>query len=71
MTDEEMLYCFAEGFAKTAEAAGFSGEQVRELMELSVGLAQRAVHPESSTPDSIPLSEGDAWDSDRQATTTT
>ena len=46
MTDEEMLYCFAEGFAKTAEAAGCSGDQVRELMELSVGLAQRAAHPE-------------------------
>lgn len=45
MTDEEMLVCFTEGFAKTAEAAGFTGDQVRELMELSVGLAQRVVHP--------------------------
>lgn len=46
MTDEELLDAFTDGFAKTAETAGFRGDQVRELMELSVGLAQREAHPE-------------------------
>lgn len=47
MHDENILNGFAEGFAKTAEAAGFSGEQVRGLMELSVDLAQRVEHAEA------------------------
>jgi hypothetical protein len=45
MPDESVLDCFMDGFAKVAEDSGFRGEQVRDLLELSVGLAQRAVHP--------------------------
>lgn len=44
MGDENILNCFMEGFAKTAEAAGLRGDQVLSLLELSVDLAQRAVH---------------------------
>lgn len=46
MSDEAILDGFMEGFAKVAEDAGFRGDSVRDLMELSLGLAQRAVHPE-------------------------
>lgn len=46
MTDEELLDAFTDGFAKTAEAAGFTGDQIRGLMELSVCLAQREAHPD-------------------------
>lgn len=46
MTDEAIMDAFTEGFAKVAEAAGLRGGQVRELMELSLDLAQRAGHPE-------------------------
>lgn len=45
MPDESVLDCFMDGFAKVAEAAGLQGEQVRDLLELSVGLAQRVAHP--------------------------
>lgn len=44
MGDENILNCFMEGFAKTAEAAGLRGDQVLSLLELSVDLAQRAGH---------------------------
>ena len=46
MDDETILNGFMDGFAKAAEDAGLVGDQVRDLMELSVDLAQRAVHPE-------------------------
>ena len=46
MDDAKMLDDFMDGFAKAAEGAGLRGEQVRELMELSVDLAQRAAHPD-------------------------
>lgn len=45
MDDAKMLDDFMDGFAKAAEDAGLHGEQVRELMELSVDLAQRVAHP--------------------------
>ena len=44
-SDETILDGFMEGFAKAAEDAGLRGVQVRELMELSVDLAQREAHP--------------------------
>lgn len=44
MIDTTILDGFMEGFAKTAEEAGLHGEQVRELLELSVDLAQRENH---------------------------
>ena len=47
MNDENILDGFMEGFAKTAEAAGFHGDQVRELLELGVSLAQRDGHSEA------------------------
>ena len=46
MNDDVILDAFMDGFAKTAENAGIVGEQVRELMKLSVGLAQREAHPD-------------------------
>lgn len=46
MDDAKMLDDFMDGFAKAAEDAGLRGEQVRELMELSVDLAQRVAHPD-------------------------
>lgn len=46
MNDQEMLDGFMEGFAKVAEEAGYHGEAVRTLMELSVDLAQHSAHPE-------------------------
>jgi hypothetical protein len=45
MDDETILNGFMDGFAKAAEDAGLVGEQVRDLMELSVDLAQRVAHP--------------------------
>ncbi len=45
MDYDNVLDCFMEGFAKTAEAAGVRGDAVRSLMELSVDLAQREAHP--------------------------
>lgn len=45
MDEETILNDFMDGFAKAAEDAGFRGEQVRDLLGLSVDLAQRAVHP--------------------------
>lgn len=47
MGDDKILDAFAEGFAKAAEAAGFAGEQIRGLMELSLDLAQRCSHPDA------------------------
>lgn len=47
MNDSELLDAFTEGFAKTAEAAGLHGDQVRGLLELSLDLAQREAHPEA------------------------
>ena len=44
MNDMAILDGFMEGFAKTAEAAGLRGEQVKTLLELSVDLAQREKH---------------------------
>jgi hypothetical protein len=44
MTDQEVLDCFMEGFAKRAEDAGLQGEQVLSLLKLSVDLAQRTTH---------------------------
>ena len=46
MNDETLLDCFMDGFAKAAEDAGLRGEQVRSLLELSVGLAQGVAHPD-------------------------
>jgi len=46
MNDENILDCFMDGFAKVAEDAGLQGEQVRDLLELSVGLAQHTAHPD-------------------------
>lgn len=46
MTNEEVMDAFMEGFAKTAEANGFRGDQVKGLMMLAVDLAQRQAHPE-------------------------
>lgn len=45
MNEENVLNCFMDGFAKVAEAAGFTGDSVRGLMELSLDLAQRDAHP--------------------------
>ena len=42
-----MLDAFMEGFAKAAEAAGLRGTQVRDLLELSLDLAQHEAHPEA------------------------
>lgn len=47
MNDEAILNGFMDGFAKTAEAAGFRGEAVRELLELGVCLAQREGHADA------------------------
>jgi hypothetical protein len=47
MGDETILNGFMDGFAKAAEDAGFVGEQVRELLKLSVDLAQGVVNPEA------------------------
>ena len=47
MDDETILNGFMDGFAKAAEDAGFTGEQVRDLLGLSVDLAQRAVSPDA------------------------
>ncbi len=44
MDDETILNGFVDGFAKAAEDAGFVGEEVRDLLQLSADLAQRAVH---------------------------
>lgn len=47
MEDEALLNSFMDGFAKAAEDAGLRGEQVRDLLALSVDLAQREAHPEA------------------------
>lgn len=47
MHEDIELNGFVEGFAKVAEDAGFSGEQVRGLLELSVALARRDGHEAS------------------------
>lgn len=47
MGDENILNGFMEGFAKAAEDAGFHGEDVRKLMQLSVDLAQSVKHPDA------------------------
>ena len=47
MDDETILNGFMDGFVKAAEDAGFVGEQVRDLLELSVDLAQHAVSPDA------------------------
>lgn len=46
MRDEEFLINFTEGFAKTAESYGFTGEQVKDLMKLAINLSVQATHPE-------------------------
>jgi len=45
MDEETILNGFMDGFAKAAEDAGFRGEQVRDLLKLSVDLAQREGNP--------------------------
>jgi len=45
MDAEMILNSFMDGFAKAAEDAGLRGEQVRDLLKLSVDLAQREAQP--------------------------
>lgn len=47
MDEETILNDFMDGFAKAAEDAGLCGEQVRDLLKLSVDLAQREAQPDA------------------------